>query len=248
MLKSAFDYYSLKSSRCRKACGWQMEQKIRTGRKLHQNQFIARESGFYIPATNNEPLKISKASASGHSPSSWWRLIITLSVYYLDLYLRLCNWNLYPDVTANSLLHFSSKNAFFGAFPPLPDCEFWICFSVHHGDNNNVIGYCSYAALYPIKMVSYLIYALLSEIREWASQQLLNTNKNPMWKHVMHHGHMYECGEIRHKPPNILFVCFVLCILFRIHCSVHLVWLFLSRSCQGYGKYSGLEEGMLVGC
>lgn len=70
MLKSAFDYYSLKSSRCRKACGWQMEQKIRTGRKLHQNQFIARESGFYIPATNNEPLKISKASASGHSPSS----------------------------------------------------------------------------------------------------------------------------------------------------------------------------------
>lgn len=208
VLKNAFDCYTLKRSRYRKACGRQMEQKIRTGRKLHQNQFIGRESGFYIPATNNEPLEMAKASASGHSPSSWKRLIITLSVYYLDLYLGLCNWNLYPDVTANSLLHFSSENAFLGVFPPLPDCEFWSCFSVHHGDNNNVIGCCSYAALYPIKMVSYLIYALHSEIKQWASRQLLNTNKNPMWKHLTHHGYMYECGKTRQKPQNCLFVLF----------------------------------------
>ena len=70
MLKSAFDCYPLKRSRYTKVCGRQMEQKIRTGRKLHQKQFIARESGVYIPATNNEPLEMAKASASGHSPSS----------------------------------------------------------------------------------------------------------------------------------------------------------------------------------
>lgn len=70
MLKSGFDCYPLKRSRYRKTSGRQMEQKITTGRKLHQNQFIASESGFYIPATNNEPLEVAKASASGHSPSS----------------------------------------------------------------------------------------------------------------------------------------------------------------------------------
>lgn len=93
----------------------------------------------------------------------------------------------------------------FGVFPPLPDSEFCSCFTVHHSDNNNVVGCCSYAALYPIKMVSYQIYALHSEIKEWASQQLLNANKNRMWKHLTHHGQMYACGKTRQKPQHFLF-------------------------------------------
>lgn len=81
---SAFDCNSLKTSRYRKAAGGDMDKKI-TGRKLHQNQFIARETVVYIPATNSGPLEMSEALVSGHIPSSWQILIITLSLYYLDL-------------------------------------------------------------------------------------------------------------------------------------------------------------------
>lgn len=66
---SVFDCNSFKTSRYRQAAGRHMEKKI-TGRKLHQNQFIARESGVYIPVTNSEPLETSEALASGHIPRS----------------------------------------------------------------------------------------------------------------------------------------------------------------------------------
>lgn len=67
---SVFDCNYLKTSRYRKAAGRHMEKKIKSGRKLHQNQIIARESGVYIPATNSEPLEMSEPLAPGLIPSS----------------------------------------------------------------------------------------------------------------------------------------------------------------------------------
>lgn len=79
---------------------------------------------------------------------------------------------------------------------------------MHHGDNNNVIGCCRYAALRSIKTVPYLIYAFHSEIKEWASQQLLNINKKPTWKQLTHHGHMFE--RVRQGKSPQAFCLFVL--------------------------------------
>lgn len=117
---------------------------------------------------------------------------------------------------------------------------------MHRGDNNNVIGCCRYAALYSIKMVSYLICALHSEIKEWASQQFLNINKKPMWKHLTHHGHMLECGKTKQKPPNFLFVLFSVLLIESIVLFTCFS-VFSSRSCQGYGN-TRVGGGMLAGC
>lgn len=61
-----------------------MEQKIRSEGKLHHNQFIAKESGVYVPAPNNKPLEKAKALAPGHSPSSWLLHYLFIILTYIS--------------------------------------------------------------------------------------------------------------------------------------------------------------------
>lgn len=61
------------------------------------------------------------------------------------------------QVTAYCIFQVKMPFFFFAVFPPLLDCELWSYFGVYHSDNNNVVGYCSYATLYPIKMISNLL-------------------------------------------------------------------------------------------